>query len=719
MGRKLAALAAAAVALAAAFWLARGPSTPPNVLLVTIDTLRADRVGAYGYAAAATPAMDALAARGVRFTTAIAHAPLTAPSHASILTGLLPPAHGVRDNGAFVLPKQPATLAEIFRAAGYRTAAFVSGFPLDHRYGFARGFDTYDDRLQRGGDARRAAYVERTAADANRPALAWIGAGGGPWFAWVHYFDPHAPYEPPADLRARFAASPYDGEIAAADRALGGLLKAVEASPARALVLVTSDHGESLGEHGEETHGVFVYDSTLRVPLILAGPGVSRGRVSGVVARGIDVLPTLADYAGLPIPAGVQGRSLRKAADGKAMADAAAYSESLFCSLNLGWAELHALRSSSLKLIEAPRPELYDLAADPGESRDVSAARAHEADALRSELRQLLAARTPLNVHDPGLEARERLRALGYLGGSAPARPSGRDPKDGMALVLGLERGLAEARSDPARAIEELSAFLAAEPDAPLARRHRAIAYQFAGRYAEAIADIRVLEAKRPLTLEDRTVLAESLRLAGRRDEALAALAAARAADPRAPEPLLLEARTLRALGRDADARRALEQALAVDAANAEAKRGLAELALARGASDEAAALLEPIVLADPTDVPALVKLGVARMRGGRAAEALALFERAVALDPGNAEARLDLAAALGKSGRSAEAIPHFEKALEAGGRTTAALNGLGVARLETGDPSAAARAFRESLALDPSQAGIADLLRRVTGGRR
>jgi arylsulfatase A-like enzyme/Flp pilus assembly protein TadD len=719
MRRKLAAVAAALLALALAFWLKHPRRVPPNVLLVTIDTLRADRLGAYGYAAAATPVLDGLAGRGVRFTTAIAHAPLTAPSHASILTGLIPLGHGVRDNGAFVLPKQPRTLAEVFHAAGYSTAAFVSGFPLDRRYGFARGFDSYDDHLQRGGDGRRAAYVERSAADVSRAFLAWRKTARGPWLAWVHYFDPHAPYEPPGDLLARFASSPYDGEIASVDRELGALLKAADSGASRTLVLVTSDHGESLGEHGEATHGVFVYDATLRVPFLLAGPGVPRGRVSDVVARGIDVLPTLADYAGLAAPAGVDGRSLRPAANGEAMADAPAYAESLFCSLNLGWAELHAMRSARYKLIEAPRPELYDVATDPGERQDVLGAHGPEAETLRAGLRRALETRPPEAAQDAGSEARERLRALGYVGGSAPGRPTGRDPKDGIALVQQLERGLAEARANPRLAIDELTAFLAAEPDATLARRHRAIAYQFAGQHKDAIADIRALEARGPLTLEDQTVLAESLRLAGRADEALAVLDEARKANAQAPEPLLLRGRTLRAMGKDADASAALEQAVALDPANAEAKRGLAELALGRGATQEAEALLQSIVEADPTDVPALVKLGVARMRAGRDSEALALFERAVALDPRNAEARLDLAAALGKSGRSAEAIPHFEKAIEAGGRTTAALNGLGVARLEAGDRPGAVRAFRDSLALDPRQAGIADLLRRASGAPR
>jgi arylsulfatase A-like enzyme/tetratricopeptide (TPR) repeat protein len=715
--RRLAAgLALFALAAAATGLLLMRSRTRANVLLVTIDTLRADRLGCYGHAAAATPVLDGLAARGVRFATAVAHAPLTAPSHASILTGLLPLGHGVRDNGSFALPPSGTTLAEVLRDAGYRTGAFVSGFPLDHRFGFGRGFVTYDDRMLRGRGSRQAPYVERTAAEVTRVAGDWIRAARGPWFAWVHYFDPHAPYEPPADLAARFAASPYDGEVAFVDRELGRLLAAVDAQAT--LVLVTSDHGESLGEHGEATHGVFVYDATLRVPWLMAGPGVPRGRVSPVVARGIDVAPTLVDYAGLRVPPSMQGRPLRPAAEGREVEDAPAYAESLFCRLNLGWAPLHAWRTARWKLVLAPRPELYDLAADPGETRDAGAGDGAEAEALRSALARALETEPPDASTRADPEVRERLRALGYLGGTQPARPTGRDPKDGIALVERLERGLAEARARPDLAVRELTAVLAEEPDAPLARRYRAIAYQFAGRYDDSVGDIRALEAAGPLSLDDLTVLAESLRLAGRHDEALAALDRAADADGAAPEPALLRARTLRAMGRREEAQEALRQALARDPENGEARRGLGELALERGETREAAAVLESIVSRDPTDVPALVKLGVARMRDGRLDDALALFERAVALEPGNAEARLDLAGALGKSGRAAAAIPHFEEAIEIGGRTTAALNGLGVARLESGDAQGAARAFRESLALDPGQAGIAGLLRQASGER-
>src|SRR6266571_7281903 len=227
------------------------PPDRPNVLLVTIDTLRADHVGCYGYKAASTPTIDALAKRGVRFETALAHAPLTGPSHASILTGRIPPGHGFRNNSGFTLSPRVKTAAEDFRQRGYRTAAFVSGFPLDRRFGFDRGFETYDDHLPRGNDRRRTPYVERTADRTTEAALRWMDgarAGAAPFFLWVHYYDPHAPYEPPADLLARFPSSPYDGEIAFVDAQLGRLLRRLEERSPRTVVLVTADHGEALGE---------------------------------------------------------------------------------------------------------------------------------------------------------------------------------------------------------------------------------------------------------------------------------------------------------------------------------------------------------------------------------------------------------------------------------------------------------------------------------------
>jgi choline-sulfatase len=696
------------------------PAAAPNVVLVTIDTQRADRIGCYGYARAVTPTLDGLASRGVRFETAVAHSPLTAPSHASILTGLTPLGHGVRDNGAYVLPDSVRSVAEDFRHAGYRTGGFISGFPLKRRFGFDRGFDTYDDQLPRGKDARRTAYVERTADRTTDAALRWLetasapGSPRKPFFLWVHYFDPHAPYEAPAEAMAG-AASPYDGEVAFVDAQLGRLLRRVEERKDEpTLVLVTADHGESLGEHGEDTHGIFVYDSTLRVPFLLAGPGVPAGGVSRTVARGIDVAPTLLDYAGLAAN-GMEGRSLRRAASGETLPDEPAYAESLHSQLQYGWAPLHAWRTAKHKLIEAPRVELYDLAADPQEARDLSAREASRALGMRRALQQAMATTTPNAAQAVDPETAERLAALGYVGtgGSAAAPPAGRDPKDGISLVTRLGRnGMTVARTEPEKAIRELSALLAEDPGMLVVLRTRAVAYAAAGRHAEAIGDLRELEKRGALSAEDAVVLGDNLRLAGRAQEATAVLERTSRENPTFAQPLLSLA-AVHVQQKDMDgAAAAYAKVLAVDPDNAEASRGLGDVALIRGDLAEAGARYARVLELDGTDAAALSKLGVVRMRTGQIQEAVALFRRAVESDPKNAEALLYLAGALASNGRGAEAVPYFERALAAGPRTTMALNGLGLTRMELGDRAGAATAFRESLRLDPQQPNVAEALR-------
>jgi len=730
-GRRRAAAAVLALVLATgvAFLLFRGRGeTRPDVLLITIDTLRADRLGCYGYGPAATPVLDALAARGVRFATAVAHAPLTAPSHASILTSLTPLRHGVRDNGAFALPSSIPTLAEAFRNGGYRTAAFVSGFPLDRRFGLDRGFDVYDDRLPHGNDRRRAPYVERPADMTTDAVLRWVDTEGGgtakgdrpPWLLWVHYFDPHAPYEPPAAIAARFTDRPYDGEVAFVDQQVGRLLDRLRSREGArpTLVLVTADHGESLGEHGEETHGLFIYDATLLVPWILAGPGLPTGRVPTVVARGIDVAPTLLDYARLRGATGMEGRSLRPAIDGRPLGDEPAYAESLFAQRHLGWAPLRAWRTAAWKLVDAPRPELYDLATDAGETRNVHDGHGDVADGLRRGLSLLLAHPVPAASLGPTSETAERLAALGYLGGgSRPAPPSGRDPKDGVALVRRLEHGIADARSDAGGAIAALSAVLREDPGIELAYRYRAIALQTAGRFAEAVKDVEALERFGPLSTEDLVLKAEALRLAGRASEGLDALDRAARLDPRSPEPPLIKGRLLRALGRSAEAGEAFRRVLEVAPGHAEALRGLADLQAEAGILAGAAVLYEQVLARDPRDAEALVHLGVLKMRAGRVDEALPLFESAVELAPDNAQAQISLAGALAKHGRPAQAVPHFQRAIELGGRTTVALNGLGFARLEAGDAAGAMAALRASLALEPRQPPIAEAVARLARG--
>ena len=706
------------------------PAVRPNVLLVTIDTLRADHVGSYGHADASTPTMDALARRGVRFETSVVHAPLTGPSHASILTARTPLGHGFRNNSGYVLPPQIRTAAEDFRDAGYRTAAFVSAFPLDRRFGLNRGFETYDDRLPRGNDRRRTPYVERFADATTDAALHWLEtagaappAGSAPWFLWVHYYDPHAPYEPPADLAARFRQSPYDGEIAFVDRELARLFGGLDARGeiSRTLVLLTADHGESLGEHGEGTHGIFVYDATLRVPWIMAGPGIAAGRVSRTVARSIDLLPTLADYAGLPPRKDVEGRSLRQAADGREMPDEPAYAESLYPELELGWAPLHAWRTASVKYIKAPRAELYDLQKDAAETTNRAAEDPARVENLNRTVEAALKTPTPSAPAasvDP--ETAERLRALGYASGGRVSRTAGvalKDPKDGVRLLPRLNRGMSAARTEPAIAITELTAVLAEDPGLFMARRTRAVAYAAAGRHDLAIADLRRLEKEGQLTPEDAVVLGDNLRSVGRLEEARLVLERTSSENPTFAQPLISLAEVHIEGRQYEDAAAACERVLQLVPDHIEALRRLGDLALLRNEPEAAGARYGRILEVDAGDVPALTKLGVVRMRTGRGEDGMRLFHQAVERDPKNPEALLYLAGALAQSGRPGDALPYFERAIESDPASPMALNGLGLTRLAVGDKAGAAAAFRKSLQLDPKQSDIAQALADLRGG--
>ena len=707
-------------------------SDRPNVLLVTIDTLRADHVGCYGYKSASTPTIDALASRGVRFETAVVHAPLTGPSHASILTGLTPLGHGFRNNSGFSLTPQVKTITEDFRDAGYRTAAFVSAFPLDRRFGLNRGFETYDDRLPKGDDRRRTPYVERFADATTDAVLHWLGSStpttsreSASWFLWVHYYDPHAPYEPPADLAARYRDAPYDGEIAFVDQQLARVLQALDSrnEASRTVVLVTADHGESLGEHGEGTHGIFVYDATLRVPWVMAGPQIPAGRVSRTVARSIDVLPTLADYAGLGQRTDVDGRSLRPAADGHEMGDAPTYAESLYPELELGWAPLHAWRTAGFKFIKAPRAELYDLKKDLAETTN----RAGEHGALVSDLGRRL--ETELRRPVPAIaaapvdpETAERLRALGYASGGRAARPAGsalRDPKDGIRLLPKLNRGMSTARTEPEIAIRELTAVLEEDPALLMARRTRAVAYAAAGRHELAIADLRLLDKQRQLTPEDAVVLGDNLRAAGRLDEAALILERAAREDEAFVQPLISLADVRIRQHKYAEATAVCERALKLVPDHVEALRRLGDVALVREDLEAAAGWYARILELEPSDVAAMTKLGTVRMRTGRPEDAIQLFRQAVEREPKDAEALLYLAGALASRGRPADALPYFERAIQAGPPSTMAQNGLGLTRLALGDRAGAATAFRQSLRLDPTQTEIARTVAELRRGGR
>ena len=420
------------------------PAGPPTaVVLVTIDTLRADHVGAYGYGSARTPAMDRLARDGVRFDRAYATAPITLTSHASLMTGRYPPGHGARHNGMRMDVKTP-TLAEAFTRAGFKTAAFVTAFPLDRRFGLIKGFEEYHDRMPR--DANGRITNERPGRLAVDEALAWLGNHQGDRvFLWVHLFEPHAPYGNPADAAQaqRPALARYDEDVAEADAQLARLLAAFDTRPSVPLVVVAGDHGEAFGEHGEVSHSIFTYDTTLRVPLIVAGGSVAKGTVVTDTVSIVDVAPTIASLAALPA-FNADGRVVLPAHLAQAGGSEAArtiYAESFAPLLDFGWSPLRAVRSGDWKYIAAPRPELYDVAKDPAETQNVIAGNATRAANLA---RQVDAISPPALTAGGGAEmdreALARLQALGYAAGRPAAGGARPDPKDRRELAADFAR---------------------------------------------------------------------------------------------------------------------------------------------------------------------------------------------------------------------------------------------------------------------------------------
>ncbi|MGH9419712.1 MAG: sulfatase-like hydrolase/transferase, partial [Thermoanaerobaculia bacterium] len=422
----------------------------PNVLIITIDTTRADRLGCYGFSLAHTAAIDQIASEGVRFSDAIGSAPITMPAHSSIFTGLYPTAHGVRDNGAYALGSDAMTLAERLRDAGYTTHAFVSALVLNRRYGLNQGFETYDDDLWAEDDPKLFMIRERQAPKTADRFLTWFNGWNQdrkkPFFTWIHFFDPHQPYKAsPADRAV--SVSPYDAEIMGVDRQIGRIVETLRNRGVLddTLLIVTADHGESLGEHGEQTHAIFVYDATVHVPLIMRFPKMLTPSTYTAPVRSVDITPTVLNVLGLPPNKAADGQSLLDALQGKKNPpQLAQYSESLLSEVGFGMAPLFAVRDDGYKFIRAPRPELYDLRADPHELNNLYSTQPRVAARLNNELTSIMnesqrhavkASASPMTR-----ETEESLQALGYLAPHGERTGmQGMDPKDGLPIHNKLE----------------------------------------------------------------------------------------------------------------------------------------------------------------------------------------------------------------------------------------------------------------------------------------
>lgn len=566
-----------------------------NVLMVTLDTTRADHLGCYGYAKAATPVLDRLAAGGVRFAEAVTVTPETLPAHATLFTGLLPPRHGVRVNAEGRLDSRHVTLAEVARARGYETAAFVSAFVLDARFGLDQGFDLYDDRVEAAeGAAFASGTNERSADRTTDAALAWLRKRdpGRPFLAWVHYFDAHFPYDPPEPFARRFAGSPYDGEIAFVDSQLGRLLQGLDERGLRdkTLIVVVGDHGEGLGDHGERTHGILLYRSATRVPLILSNPRLFPRPevVDGTVVSIADVAPTLVDLLGVEDPPARDGLSLIAT---KPDPRRTAYLESIVPYVDFGWAPLFGLRSLRASYVLAPRPECYDLRSDPGERRDLLGLKTGQRGPCAGQAQALDRVLARLPPYEPAVagarpldaETRERLQALGYLGGAGAGASRGplADPKDMI---------------DVASLVVDAGALLSA------------------GRPAEALEVARRASARSP---HDRTVLHTlakiDLRL-GKLGDAEDALRAFRAIQPKADASILL-AQILILDGRLDEAGRLLDEAEALDPLHGGVHIARGDLLAREGQTEEARASYERARKVDPYRAGGAAAARLARLR--------------------------------------------------------------------------------------------------------
>jgi arylsulfatase A-like enzyme/Flp pilus assembly protein TadD len=616
-----------------------------NVLLVTIDTLRADALGCYG-GVAATPALDRVASDGVRFDFAHAHAVLTLPSHASILTGAYPFQHGIRDNSGYRLAAGARTTATVLKRAGYATGAFVAAFPLHSRFGLNQGFDVYDDRFGETRAPTEFVMPERPGREVVALARDWIRAQQGhPWFAWVHVFEPHAPYRPPPPFDTRYARA-YDGEVAATDVALAPLLEDVRAGSST-LIVVTGDHGEALGDHGEQTHGLFAYESTLRIPLIVAEVGSNvvsafrrthaAGEISHAAAQHVDILPTILDAVGQQIPTDLPGRTLLPAA-ARDSSPRTSYFEAMSAMLNRGWAPLSGVLVDREKYIDLPMPERYELAADPMEASNLAGRNAERDRTLASTLRAF-------NASPPGErraeqpEAAARLRALGYVTGDAPIKTkytNADDPKALVAIDQEFHRGVdlyTSRRYD--ESMDAYRAIIALRPDMAIAYRHLAFVAWETGRTRLAID--------------------------------------------------------------------ALQRAVAAGLKNAGLVAQLGTYLAETNNAPAAISLLESLTSGDAPDLDALNGLGIAYARAGRGADAARTFERMLQLDPSNSMALVNLGALDLEANRLPLARAHFERATAVDPHSSAAHAGLGVVARKSGDRTGAIASWRSAVELDPT----------------
>ena len=655
------------------WWAGRGVERP-NVILITLDTTRADHLGCYGYAPAKTPNLDALARGGVLFTQASSVAPLTQPAHSSIMTGMYPTHHGVRVNGNAALGQEQRTIAEALSAKGYRTGAFIGAFVLDGRWGLNQGFQLYDDQFNLEKYKHLdLASVQRPADKVMDAALSWLESQpSSPFLAWIHFYDAHSPYEPPepflSEHRAEGPAGLYDGEIAFVDQQVGRCVSWLKSKglDRKTVLVVIGDHGEGLGSHGEGTHGYFVYDYALRVPFLIAAPFPELAGVEvGSQVSAVDVFPTVLALVGIDAGPPVQGRSLLPLMlHPRADAPAYAYGESMTPSLQFGWSALQSLRSNRYKLIKAPRPELYDLLADPGESTNLYEQQPAVARDMMRKLERLVeetsrGAPTPASA-DLDQDTLERLVALGYVGGPAAAKPPDpshplADPKDKLGVFSAVQQAgelIVQDKYGPAA--QALESALREDPQMPQAHLMLGTSYAELGRPREAKAQFDLVLKDDPHSIQALVGLASLLQGEGKTDDVIALCKRTLALDERNAQAQSLLGEVYADLKKPDEALPHFEKAVLIQPKLTRNRLNLAGALTETKQFGRAETLLSEIVKDQPRFPFAQFNLGLLHEEQGHLEEARSAYAAEVSAYPGHFKARFNLGKILFRLGDAA-----------------------------------------------------------------
>jgi choline-sulfatase len=662
-----------------------------NLLVITLDTTRADRLGAYGLADAGTPALDRLAREGALFRHATSSAPLTLPSHSSIFTGRFPPAHGVRDNGGFFLDPKEQTLAETLKDSGFTTAGFIAAYVLDAKWGIDQGFTKYVDDFDLSKyRAISLGAIQRPANEVVDHALEWLRATpvtpASPFFAWVHLYDPHTPYEAPEPYKSTFAGKPYQAEIAFTDAQVGRLISFLEERQLleHTVVVVAGDHGESLGDHGEQAHGFFIYESVMRVPFIVRAPiAAMRGRVVDDPVRLVDIMPTALELLGVPSPAPMDGRSLVPLLTGATREmGLESYSEALYPLHHFGWSDLRSLREGRFKLIAAPRPELYDLADDPGETKNLYDDRRPLGDRMRARLDEMEAEwaksdrgkPAPVDV-DP--DAKARLAALGYVGSF---------------VMSSADKG---SRADLADPKDKVHLFNMISHARDLTKQEHA--------FDEIIGTLRRVLAEDPKVIDAWFMLGNVHASRGKTAEAIGFFKRALALKPDDEMAVINMANAYRNLGKDEEALVGYQRFLQLDPRNAQVRYEAAQILVDRGDLDEGAQYLKHALELEPKMAAARNALGVVAIKRGDLAGAEREIRAALEQKPDVRLAHFNLALIAEERRQPQLAIDEYQKEIAAHPNAFKAAFNLGRVYEQLGNRALQEASYQKAIDMNPN----------------